>query len=269
MLTLIALNIILSLGIAGNIISMKTMGQGSGYLVKPAPVFNLGIKYLKKILPEKLERVEQKSFQSQNKEALRRIKTRDFEKGLIRKDVRQHDPRKKRLSSIPWEPEFKRESSMQLHTCQSEGAEIASTECGKYGKTSRNVFNQKIDYASPEVSTRYGISARRAIIGHFHRAMSRQFRKNGKIWVRVFADIPITGKPTEAYDPDTLRVFSGTLSSDCIRYSLYDHKVVWCLGRSSLLAFGRDREARRSRDIADQCTPHLVEREGNAAPAAI
>lgn len=65
MLTLIALNTILSLGIAGKIRSMKTMGQGSGYLVKPAPVFNLGIKYLKKILPEKLERVEQKSFQSQ------------------------------------------------------------------------------------------------------------------------------------------------------------------------------------------------------------
>ncbi|PNX98412.1 ribosomal protein S3, partial [Trifolium pratense] len=97
---------------------------------------------------------------------------------------------------------------------RSEGAEIARTECGKYGKTSRNVFNQKIDYASAEVSTRYGISgrcsrgskpdgtklgfgrygtqscragrlsyraieaARRAIIGHFHRAMSGQFRKN-------------------------------------------------------------------------------------------
>lgn len=40
---------------------------------------------------------------------------------------------------------------------RSEGAEIARTECGKYGKTSRNVFNQKIDYASAEVSTRYGI----------------------------------------------------------------------------------------------------------------
>ncbi|KAM3238475.1 ribosomal protein S3 [Capsicum annuum] len=122
-----------------------------------------------------------------------------------------------------------------------EGAEIARTECGKYGKTSRNVFNQKIDYAPAEVSTRYGISgvkvwisysrcsrgckpdgtqlgfgrygtqscragrlsyraieaARRAIIGHFHRAMSGQFRRNGKIWVRVLADIPITGKPTE------------------------------------------------------------------------
>ncbi|XP_055814602.1 60S ribosomal protein L16, mitochondrial-like [Solanum dulcamara] len=38
---------------------------------------------------------------------------------------------------------------------------------------------------------------RRTIIGHFHHAMSRQFQRNGKIWVRVLADIPITGKPTE------------------------------------------------------------------------
>lgn len=29
------------------------------------------------------------------------------------------------------------------------------------------------------------------------RAISGQFRRNGKIWVRVFADPPITGKPTE------------------------------------------------------------------------
>nr|BCT43296.1 ribosomal protein S3 [Musa coccinea] len=38
------------------------------------------------------------------------------------------------------------------------GAEIARTECGKFGKTSPNVFNHKIDYAPAEVSTRYGIS---------------------------------------------------------------------------------------------------------------
>ena len=37
-------------------------------------------------------------------------------------------------------------------------AKITRTECGKYGKTSRNVFNQKIDYApAAEVSTRNGI----------------------------------------------------------------------------------------------------------------
>ncbi|KAJ3669722.1 hypothetical protein LUZ61_021327 [Rhynchospora tenuis] len=37
------------------------------------------------------------------------------------------------------------------------GAEIARTESRKYGKTSCNVFNLKIDYASANVSTRYGI----------------------------------------------------------------------------------------------------------------
>nr|AKJ25852.1 ribosomal protein S3 [Geranium endressii] len=37
------------------------------------------------------------------------------------------------------------------------GKPIASTFCGKYGKTSGNVFNQKIDYAFRKVSTRYGI----------------------------------------------------------------------------------------------------------------
>ncbi|KAM0069292.1 putative ribosomal protein L16 [Helianthus debilis subsp. tardiflorus] len=40
-------------------------------------------------------------------------------------------------------------------------------------------------------------TARRARIGQFHRTMSGQFRINGKIWVRVLADLPITGKPTE------------------------------------------------------------------------
>ena len=40
-------------------------------------------------------------------------------------------------------------------------------------------------------------AARRARIGQFHRTMSGQFRRNGKIWVRVLADLPITGKPTE------------------------------------------------------------------------
>ncbi|KAJ0440347.1 putative ribosomal protein L16 [Helianthus annuus] len=40
-------------------------------------------------------------------------------------------------------------------------------------------------------------AARRARIGQFHRTMSGQFRINGKIWVRVLADLPITGKPTE------------------------------------------------------------------------
>ena len=40
-------------------------------------------------------------------------------------------------------------------------------------------------------------AARRATSGQFHRAMSGQFRRNCKIWVRVLADLPITGKPAE------------------------------------------------------------------------
>ena len=48
-----------------------------------------------------------------------------------------------------------------IHICcssRSEGIKITRTECGKYGKTSRNVFNKKIDYASVKVSTHYEIS---------------------------------------------------------------------------------------------------------------
>lgn len=58
-------------------------------------------------------------------------------------------------------PSWRREGVEGIRLCcsgRSSGAEIARTECGKYGKTSCNVFNQKIDYAPAEVSTRYGIS---------------------------------------------------------------------------------------------------------------
>nr|AUD57058.1 ribosomal protein S3 [Mostuea sp. NW-2017] len=54
-----------------------------------------------------------------------------------------------------------------------EGAEIARTECGKYGKTSRNVFNQKIDYAPAEVSTRYGISGVKVWISYSQKKRGR------------------------------------------------------------------------------------------------
>uniref|UniRef100_UPI0031F34C1B ribosomal protein S3 n=1 Tax=Ruppia sinensis TaxID=2690835 RepID=UPI0031F34C1B len=58
-------------------------------------------------------------------------------------------------------PSRRREGVEGIRLCcsgRSSGAEIARTECGKYGKTSCNVFNQKIDYAFAPVSTRYGIS---------------------------------------------------------------------------------------------------------------
>nr|YP_010250677.1 ribosomal protein S3 [Nymphaea hybrid cultivar]QTV76333.1 ribosomal protein S3 [Nymphaea hybrid cultivar] len=56
---------------------------------------------------------------------------------------------------------------------RSKGAEIARTECGKYGKTSCNVFHQKIDYAPAPVSTRYGISGVKVRISYSHSRKGR------------------------------------------------------------------------------------------------
>jgi ribosomal protein L16 len=42
-----------------------------------------------------------------------------------------------------------------------------------------------------------------------HRIISREFRRNGQIWVRVFADIPITSKPIE------IRMGKGKGNSTC------------------------------------------------------
>ncbi len=64
---------------------------------------------------------------------------------------------------------------------RSEGAEIARTECGKYGKTSRNVFNQKIDYAPAEVSTRYGISGVKVWISYSKKKKGRAISETYEI----------------------------------------------------------------------------------------
>ncbi|KAM0932104.1 putative ribosomal protein S3 [Dioscorea sansibarensis] len=61
------------------------------------------------------------------------------------------------------------------------GAEIARTECGKYGKTSRNVFNQKIDYAPAEVSTRYGISGVKVRISYSQNKKGRAISETYQI----------------------------------------------------------------------------------------
>lgn len=62
------------------------------------------------------------------------------------------------------------------------GAEIARTECGKYGKTSRNVFNQKIDYAPAEVSTRYGISGVKVRISYSQNKKGRAISETYSIY---------------------------------------------------------------------------------------
>ncbi|YP_006460179.1 ribosomal protein subunit S3 (mitochondrion) [Erythranthe guttata] len=64
---------------------------------------------------------------------------------------------------------------------RSKGAEIARTECGKYGKTSRNVFNQKIDYAPAEVSTRYGILGVKVWISYSQKRKGRAISKTYEI----------------------------------------------------------------------------------------
>nr|WNX95776.1 ribosomal protein S3 [Cymbidium macrorhizon] len=64
---------------------------------------------------------------------------------------------------------------------RSGGAEIARTECGKYGKTSRNVFHQKIDYAPAEVSTRYGISGVKVWISYSKKKKGRAISETYEI----------------------------------------------------------------------------------------
>nr|WHE10393.1 ribosomal protein S3 [Crepidium sp. PLSPH 1011] len=64
---------------------------------------------------------------------------------------------------------------------RSGGAEIARTECGKYGKTSRNVFHHKIDYAPAEVSTRYGISGVKVRISYSKKKKGRAISETYEI----------------------------------------------------------------------------------------
>lgn len=77
-----------------------------------------------------------------------------------------------------------RKGRLRRRTCE-DGTQLGF---GRYGTKSCRAG--RLSYRAIE-------AARRAIIGQFHRAMSGQFRRNGKIWVRVLADLPITGKPTE------------------------------------------------------------------------
>lgn len=68
----------------------------------------------------------------------------------------------------------------QKGRCQGGAVDRAELSFGKYGIKACGAG--RISYQTIE-------AARRAI--------SRKFRRSGQIWVRVFADIPITSKPTE------------------------------------------------------------------------
>lgn len=62
-----------------------------------------------------------------------------------------------------------------------DAAEKAQTKCYKHRKTSRNVFNQKIDYAPAEVSTRYGISGVKVWISYSKKKRGRAISETYEI----------------------------------------------------------------------------------------
>ena len=69
--------------------------------------------------------------------------------------------------------------------CKPDGTQLGF---GRYG--TKSLRAGQLSYRAIE-------AARRAIIGQFKRTMHWKFRRNGKIWVRLLADLPITGKPAE------------------------------------------------------------------------
>nr|AHG58952.1 ribosomal protein L16 [Bazzania trilobata] len=77
----------------------------------------------------------------------------------------------------PKRTKFRKYRKGRCEGCEADGTELCF---GKYGIKSCEAG--RISYQAIE-------AARRAI--------SRKFRRNSKIWVRVFADIPITSKPAE------------------------------------------------------------------------
>ena len=85
--------------------------------------------------------------------------------------------KKGQLVLYPKRTKFRKYQKGRFKGCKADGTQLCF---GKYGMKSCEAG--RISYQAIE-------AARRAI--------SREFRRNGQIWVRVFADIPITSKPTE------------------------------------------------------------------------
>ncbi|KAF1876880.1 hypothetical protein Lal_00033173 [Lupinus albus] len=87
-----------------------------------------------------------------------------------------------------------------------DGKEIARVEWIREGRVPLQTIRAKIDYCSYPVRTIYGILGIKALepawitsrqIEAGRRAMSRNVRRGGQIWVRIFPDKPITVRPTE------------------------------------------------------------------------
>lgn len=77
----------------------------------------------------------------------------------------------------PKRTRFRKYQKGRFKGCEADGTQL---RFGKYGMKSCEAG--RISYQAIEAA---------------RRATSRKFRRNGRIWVRVFADIPITSKPTE------------------------------------------------------------------------
>lgn len=77
----------------------------------------------------------------------------------------------------PKRTKYRKYQKGKCNNCKVDGSQLAF---GKYGL--KACKSGRISYQTIE-------AARRAI--------SRKFRRSGQIWVRVFADIPITTKPAE------------------------------------------------------------------------
>jgi large subunit ribosomal protein L16 len=77
----------------------------------------------------------------------------------------------------PKRTKYRKYQKGRCHSCKVDGTQLSF---GKFGI--KACEPGRISYQTIE-------AARRAI--------SRKFRRSGQIWVRVFADIPITSKPTE------------------------------------------------------------------------
>ncbi|CAL5180422.1 unnamed protein product [Lathyrus oleraceus] len=96
-----------------------------------------------------------------------------------------------------------------------DGKEIARVEWIREGRVPLQTIRAKIDYCSYPVVTIWGalepawITSRQLEAGR--RAMSRNVRRGGQIWVRIFPDKPVTVRPTET--PDN----SGARELMCIR----------------------------------------------------
>ncbi|CAL5181845.1 unnamed protein product [Lathyrus oleraceus] len=82
-----------------------------------------------------------------------------------------------------------------------DGKEIARVEWIREGRVPLQTIRAKIDYCSYPVVTIWGalepawITSRQLEAGR--RAMSRNVRRGGQIWVRIFPDKPVTVRPTE------------------------------------------------------------------------